>query len=122
MGIASSYMRHNEVVNPKRDVAPAPAPTSSRWNRRADVIAYGYACAYGVAALVAGFRAPPIGDLTFDTDFYGDLVLAAQALARGHFAVENYPYKGPLYSFVLIAAHAIDHDWFRAATIVSALS
>jgi 4-amino-4-deoxy-L-arabinose transferase-like glycosyltransferase len=73
-----------------------------------------------MVAFIVAFRAPPIGDFGLDTDFYGDLVVAAQALTGGHFSVDNYPYKGPLYSFVLSAVQLITSDWYRAATLVSA--
>jgi 4-amino-4-deoxy-L-arabinose transferase-like glycosyltransferase len=67
-------------------------------------------------------RGDRIGDLDMETDFYGDLLLAAQKLSRGEFAVEDYPYKGPLYAVVLAAVHVIVPDWFRAAVVVSALA
>ncbi len=90
-------------------------------SRTADFLAAGYALAYTLFLLAISWTAPALGDLDLDTDFYGDLVLAAQALVRGHFSVENYPYKGPLYSLVIAAVHAVVGDWYRAAVTTSAL-
>lgn len=81
-----------------------------------------YALAYGIVGLAMHLTGDAFGDIDIDTDFYGDLLLAARALARGEFAVSNYPYKGPLYSFALVAVHAFAGDWYRSAVLVALAS
>jgi 4-amino-4-deoxy-L-arabinose transferase-like glycosyltransferase len=82
----------------------------------------GWGGAYAILGLVLHLLWFPIGDLDTETDFYGDLVLAAQKLVHGEFAVQNYPYKGPVYSSVLAFVHAFVRDWYHSAAVVSALS
>src|SRR5262249_33210302 len=64
----------------------------------------------------------PIGDLDLETDFYGDMVIAAQKLVQGHFSVDNYPYKGPFYSIPLVVLHALLGNWYRSAVVLNLLS
>lgn len=79
--------------------------------------------ALGVAGLGLGLqlRLFPIGDADLETDFYGDLVLAARHLAAGRFSVHDFPYKGPFYAVVLIPFRLVAGDWYRGAVILSAL-
>ena len=80
-----------------------------------------YAAIYAGIGLVLQLCFFPVGDLDTETDFFGDLVLGAQKLSAGHFAVANYPYKGPLYSCTLFLVHLFAGDWYRGAVILNAL-
>jgi len=84
------------------------------------------AVAYAALAFAVHLRWYPLGDLGVESDFYAELVVSAQRLAAGEFAVANYPFKGPLYSFVLVAVHAavapLGADWYRAAVLLNALA
>lgn len=55
---------------------------------------------------------PAIGDLGVESDFYSELVVSAQKLWQGDFAAENYPFKGPVFSFALVFAHSFGGDWY----------
>lgn len=68
----------------------------------------------------------PLGDIGVESDFFGELGPAAQAIARGEISVHNHPYKGPLHGVVLTAVHGLLQPlgvgWYRAAVVVSLLS
>jgi 4-amino-4-deoxy-L-arabinose transferase-like glycosyltransferase len=81
----------------------------------------GWAFLHAGVGILLHFTVFVVGDLDFETDFYGDLVVAARKLHAGHFAVANYPYKGPLYSFLLQPLFAVTGDWFRSAVVLNAL-
>jgi hypothetical protein len=80
---------------------------------------------YALTAFVVHLKWFPIGDLGVESDFYAELVVSAQRLASGDFAVANYPFKGPLYSFLLVAVHSIaglfGSDWYRSAVLLNAI-
>jgi len=82
-----------------------------------------YAVVYVAAALTVQLAWFPIGDLGTESDFYGDFVIAAQRLWAGEFTVQNYPFKGPVYSFVLIGVHAVvflfGGDWYRSGVTLN---
>ena len=78
-----------------------------------------WALLVGIVAFALHLKFYPIGDLDADTDFYGDLVIGAQQLARGRLTALNYPYKGPLFSFVLVPVHAVIGDWYESAVVVN---
>lgn len=84
------------------------------------------AVAYAALAFAVHLRWYPIGDLGVESDFYAELVVSAQRLAAGGFDVANYPFKGPLYSFVLVAVHGVagplGADWYRSAVLLNALA
>jgi hypothetical protein len=63
----------------------------------------------------------PIGDIGVESDFYSDLVVAAQNLGRGDFTVADYPYKGPFYSFVLVVIHFLVRDWYLSGILMSGI-
>src|SRR5215510_8482144 len=81
-----------------------------------------YALAYTILGIFLQFRFFPIGDIDLETDFYGDLVIAAQHLAAGRFSVHDFPWKGPVYVFALTPARWIAGDWYRGAVVLSALA
>ena len=80
---------------------------------------------YAVLAFLIHLRWYPIGDIGVEADFYAELAVSAQRLLDGQFAVSNYPFKGPLYSFVLVAIHSLAEpmgaDWYRSAVLLNAL-
>lgn len=82
-----------------------------------------FALAYVALGLGLSLRFSPLGDLGVEADFFAELAPAAQALAGGHLAVANYPFKGPLYSFALVPVHAVltplGVGWYRAAVVLS---
>ena len=82
-----------------------------------------YAVVYVAAALAIQLAWFPIGDLGTESDFYGDFVIAAQRLWAGEFTVQNYPFKGPIYSFALTGVYAVvsllDGDWYRSGVILN---
>lgn len=80
-----------------------------------------YAASYALVALVIHLSFFPIGDVGVETDFYGDLVVAAQEIWRGDFSASNYPYKGPVYSFALVFVHMFGGGWYFSAVILNAL-
>lgn len=61
----------------------------------------------------------PVGDTGVETDFYGELVVAAQKLWQGDFSTANYPYKGPFYSFALILVHLLGTDWYLSGVLLN---
>ena len=80
-----------------------------------------YAACYALIALAIHLSFFPIGDIGVETDFYGDLVVAAQETWKGNFSVANYPYKGPIYSFALVFIHFFGGDWYRNAIVLNIL-
>jgi len=80
---------------------------------------------YALVAFGVHVQLFPIGDLGVESDFYAELVVSAQRLAAGDFAVANYPFKGPLHSFLLIVVHGVagplGADWYRSAVLLNAL-
>ncbi len=87
-------------------------------------VAFG-ATLYALMAFAIHLRWFPIGDLGVESDFYAELVVSAQRLVDGQFAVSNYPFKGPLYSFLLAALHFVTQrlgaDWYDTAVLLNAL-
>ena len=81
-----------------------------------------YAVVYTVFGICLQLAFFPIGDINIESDFYGDLVIAAQNLAAGRFSVNDFPFKGPLYAFALTPARWIAGEWYRGAVVLSALS
>ncbi len=63
----------------------------------------------------------PIGNLGVETDFYGDVAVAARKLAEGRFSVLDYPFKGPLYPLLLAGVHALAGDWYRSGVLINLL-
>ncbi len=82
-----------------------------------------YAVVYAAAALAVQLAWFPVGDLGTESDFYGDLVIAAQRLWQGEFSVSYYPFKGPLTSFALVGVHAVvsllGGDWYRSGVTLN---
>ncbi len=79
----------------------------------------GYAAIYAVVLVVIQTLFFPIGDTGVETDFYGEMAVAARELWQGEFAVENYPYKGPVYSFVLILFYSLVREWYRSGVALN---
>ncbi|MCK4235618.1 MAG: glycosyltransferase family 39 protein [Candidatus Krumholzibacteria bacterium] len=63
----------------------------------------------------------PIGDTGVESDFYGELVVAAQQVWHGSFSIAHYPYKGPFYSFVLVFINFFCGDWYRSGVVLNLL-
>jgi len=80
---------------------------------------------YAVMAYLIHLRWFPVGDLGVESDFYAELAVSAQRLTDGQFAVSNYPFKGPLYSFILTALHFVMQplgaQWYDTAVLLNAL-
>lgn len=86
----------------------------------------GFALVYVATGLALSLRHAPLGDLGVEADFFAELAPAAEAVAAGHLDVANYPFKGPLYSLVLVPVHAVlaplGFDWYRSAVVLSLLA
>ncbi len=84
-----------------------------------------YAALWGAVALAVHLAFFPIGDLGVETDYYGELAVAARELWAGRFDVANYPYKGPLTSFLLAVVHPLARltggDWYRTGVLLNVL-
>jgi len=82
-----------------------------------------YAAVYAGVALGVQLAWFPIGDIGTESDFYGDLVIAAQRMWAGDFSVTNYPFKGPLTSLCLVGLYAIvsplGGDWYRCGVTLN---
>ena len=85
----------------------------------------GYVLLYMISAFFMHWRFFPVGDIGVETDFYGELAVAARQLWQGDFSVLNYPYKGPVYSLVLQPVHAVvswlGGDWYRSGVVLNTL-
>lgn len=84
------------------------------------------ASAYAVLGMALSLRYSPLGDQAVEADFFAELAPAAQKLVAGDFAVTNYPFKGPVYSFLLAAVHApaslFGLGWYRSGVLLSLLA
>lgn len=80
-----------------------------------------YVALYFIASLGMHFAFFPIGDIGVESDFYGELVIAAKALQHHDFSVTSYPVKGPFYSLALIAVRFFLRDWYLSGVVLSAL-
>ena len=80
-----------------------------------------YGAAFFVVTLGIHLAYFPIGDIGVESDFYGELVVSAKALLAHHFSVDNYPYKGPFYSFALVFVHLFCRDWYLSGVILNGL-
>ncbi len=81
-----------------------------------------FALVYALVALGVHLAWFPVGDLAVESDYYGELATAAQKLAQGQFSVANYPFKGPLTSFALVALHPLSGgDWYLTGVLLNAL-
>lgn len=78
-----------------------------------------YAVLYAVALFIVHRLYFPIGDTGVESDFYGDMAVAARELWRGNFSVAYYPYKGPVYPFVLTFFFALIGDWYRSGVVLN---
>lgn len=78
-----------------------------------------YAGLYAVVLVIIQSHFFPIGDTGVETDFYGEMAVAARELWQGEFAVANYPYKGPVYSFVLISFYSLIREWYRSGVVLN---
>ena len=78
---------------------------------------------YFACGLFVSLRFSPLGDLGVESDFFAELAPAAQRLAAGEFSVANYPFKGPVYSFVLVVVHGLGSlfglGWYRSAVVLN---
>ncbi len=91
---------------------------------RSTLIAVIGASLYGLLAFFIHLKFFPIGDLGVESDFYAELAVSSQRLADGQFAIANYPFKGPLYSFILVGLHFstqfLGADWYHTAVLLNA--
>src|SRR5512139_776597 len=81
-----------------------------------------YGSVFSALTIFLQLRYFPIGDTDLESDFFGDLVIAARNVTEGRFSVLDFPWKGPLYALVLIVVHGIASDWYRGAIVLSAVS
>jgi len=85
-----------------------------------------YSALLGLVAWLLHVYSFPVGDIGVETDFYGELAVAAQKLQAGEFSVLNYPYKGPAYSFFLTGLHSITQffgaNWYDSGVLLNILS
>ena len=98
--------------------------TESRMSRTTMLVVL-CATVYALFAFFIHWRWFPIGDLGVESDFYAEMAVSAQRLAGGHFAVADYPFKGPLTAIALVAVHGLvgllGADWYRSAVLLNAL-
>jgi hypothetical protein len=80
-----------------------------------------YAVAYFFVGLGVHFAFFPIGDIGVESDFFGELVVAAERLLQHDFTVASYPYKGPVYSFALILIRLFCRDWYLSGIVLNGL-
>ena len=78
-----------------------------------------YIILYALTISILFLSSPMIGDLGVESDFYSELVVSAQKLWQGDFAVENYPFKGPVFSFALVFAHTFGGDWYTNTIVLN---
>ncbi len=78
-----------------------------------------YAVLYAVVLFIVYRLYFPIGDTGVESDFYSDMAVAARELWRGDFSVTYYPYKGPVYPFVLTFFYAMIGDWYRSGVVLN---
>jgi 4-amino-4-deoxy-L-arabinose transferase-like glycosyltransferase len=74
---------------------------------------------YSITAAALFVSSQAIGDLGVESDFYSELVVGAQKLWNGEFSVENYPFKGPMYSIALVFIHVFGGDWYTNAVVLN---
>ncbi|MBU8871844.1 MAG: glycosyltransferase family 39 protein [Gemmatimonadales bacterium] len=90
-----------------------------------DLFPWVYSVLIGGVAWLLHVYCCPVGDIGVETDFYGELVVAAQKIHSGDFSVLNYPYKGPFYSFVLAILHPVVRmlggDWYDSGVLLNIL-
>jgi len=95
-------------------------------SRRTALILTAIVVLYAAIGLSVSVTHSPLGDLGVEADFFAELVPAAQQLVRGEFAVANYPFKGPVYSLLLAATHAVVSPagvgWYRSGVLLSLLA
>jgi 4-amino-4-deoxy-L-arabinose transferase-like glycosyltransferase len=80
-----------------------------------------YAAGYFLITLGIHCAFFPIGDIGVESDFFGDLVVAAEKLVQHDFSVASYPYKGPFYSFALVLIHLVCGDWYLSGVVLNAI-
>ncbi len=106
-------------------MSQAGAQLTRSFGDRRTWILIGAAGVYTLAAFLIHVRFFVVGDLGVESDFYAELVVAAQRLLAGDFAVANYPFKGPLYSFILAPLYwllrPLGLDWYGAGVLLNAL-
>jgi hypothetical protein len=106
---------------PRRRLPPFPGGADPDW-----VIPLVAALVFFGAGLAVSLLTSPLGDQASEADFFAELAPAAQQLMAGEFSVANYPFKGPVYSFVLAGTHALlapaGVGWYRAGVGLSLLA
>ena len=81
------------------------------------LLAYGVVyVAVGMAIHVAGY---PIGNVGVESDFYAEMAPAAREISEGHFSLDLFPYKGPLYALLLVPVQAVAGDWYRSGVVLN---
>jgi tetratricopeptide (TPR) repeat protein len=78
-----------------------------------------YVVLYAVALFIVYRLYFLVGDTGVESDFYGDMGVAARELWRGNFSVTYYQYKGPVYPFVLTFFFALIGDWYRSGVVLN---
>lgn len=108
--------------NPDKPQGASSARKPVRLSRNFDFLfPIAYAVVYLVAGLYIHFSFFPVGDTGVESDFYSELVVAAQKLWKGNFAVAYYPYKGPFYSFALVFIRLFVRDWYNSGIVLNLL-
>ncbi len=107
-----------------RTSTPARRPVPP--DRRFRFLPSAFAFAYVTLGLVLSLVCSPLGDVGVEADFFSELAPAAQKLVAGDFAVTNYPFKGPVHSFLLAGVHGIlgllGVGWYRSGVVLSLLA
>ncbi|MBN1163797.1 MAG: glycosyltransferase family 39 protein [Candidatus Krumholzibacteriota bacterium] len=78
-----------------------------------------YVLLFTLTVGVIHLSSPAIGDLGVESDFFSELVVSAQKLWQGDFSVDNYPFKGPFFSFALVFVHVFGGDWYTNNIILN---
>ncbi|UCF04593.1 MAG: glycosyltransferase family 39 protein [bacterium] len=113
-----AHRRQGERPTDARELRNQPSP-AGRGRHIDSLLPLCYAVLFCAIALSVQQTYFPIGDTGVESDFYGELVVAAQKLHGSGFAVANYPFKGPVYSFALVAIYTFVRDWYLSAIVLN---
>ena len=113
-------MRDKQHRSPRVAAVAPERPSGVRhWIRRLASPYVLFVCLYCISALVLHRAFFPVGDTDLETDFFLEIVVSAQRLLDGDFSVANFPYKGPVYLFLLVPIRLVIGNWYDAAVFLN---